>query len=471
MSNSSTERIVVQLIKKIHTLHTGDKLPPSRQLVNEFHASPVTIQKALSELVARGLIETRPGVGTFVLAPRPTKLADVQWQTSPLGLIPETLQSTHSPLDHNEKYLIPLNNGYPEKSLHPQTLIRTALRTASTDPTSFIAPQPQGTPELREWFARQAASTHQSGTPGPSQEDVIITPGSQPALGTLLRSVVGTGNPIIMESPTYWGAIHAARRAHLRITPLNTGTTGPNPADLDRAFTSTGAKVFYAQPSYANPTGRSWSHDTAQEILDVVHKHHAFIIEDDWAHDFGFSGSSCPLHIYDEKGCVIYIRSLSKTLSPAMRVAGIIAQGPVKERIYTDIRDHNLFVSPLLQNAALRAVTAPQWHTHLKKLQQDLHTRSKILITAINELSPDIHIEAIPHGGLNLWTRIPDHINASHLVQQCATQNVGIADGKAWFPAESPGQYLRMNFAGCTPELFSQAISIVQENIDGLKGM
>ena len=93
-----------------------------------------------------------------------------------------------------------------------------------------------------------------------------------------------------MESPTYWGAILAAAagrcpgRARARAAP-----TGPDPDELARAFDETGARLFYAQPNYANPTGAQWPPELREQVLDVVREHGAFLVEDDWAHDFGIT--------------------------------------------------------------------------------------------------------------------------------------------------------------------------------------
>jgi DNA-binding transcriptional MocR family regulator len=91
-----------------------------------------------------------------------------------------------------------------------------------------------------------------------------------------------------MESPTYWGAILAAQQAGVRIVPLPSGPAGPDPVELARAFEETGARVFYAQPNYANPTGTQWPAALHGQVLDVC-AHGAFLVEDDWAHDFGIT--------------------------------------------------------------------------------------------------------------------------------------------------------------------------------------
>ena len=102
-------------------------------------------------------------------------------------------------------------------------------------------------------------------------------------------------------------------------------------------------------------------------MLDVVRAHGAFLVEDDWAHDLGIDGASRPRAAHDEAGHVIYIRSLTKSVSPAVRVAAVIARGPVRDRILADRGAESMYVSDLLQAAALDVVTHPGWRTHLRR--------------------------------------------------------------------------------------------------------
>lgn len=466
MPNSSTSHLVDILKTKANSLRPGEKFPSTRQLVEEFRVSPVTVQKALNVLVQHNLLETRPGVGTFVLARPSAQRINVGWQISSLGHVGKAESSALGTLDVTTEFSVDLKSGYPERSLQAERLVRTSIRSAVSDPSSFDVPNPRGIAELRSWFSNEANSSTPKGIPGYSEDDVVILPGSQQGLTTLFRSVVGAGNSVVMESPTYWGAILAAHRANVRIIPVATDKNGPQPEDVDRAMQESGAKVFYAQPSFANPTGNSWSMDKAKKIIDVVHKHRAFLIEDDWAHDFDFSDQGRTVHGLDDRGAVIYVRSLTKSLSPAIRVAAILAHGPVRERIFSDIRDHNLFVSPILQNAAYQAVTSPQWNSHLRTLSKELRSRRDQLMMAIQENGPDLQVESRPQGGLNLWIRLPDAVPARSITESCLREGVGVADGEAWFPSERPGEFIRLNFAACGPEKYNHAIEQIQKHVE-----
>jgi hypothetical protein len=118
-----------------------------------------------------------------------------------------------------------------------------------------VAPPVAGLPELQSWFAHELGTASPVGVTPPTPSDVIVLPGSQSGLSSIFRALVGGGQPLLMESPTYWGAITAAVQAGVRVIPVPTGPKGPDPQELHRAFDETGARMFYAQPTYANPTG------------------------------------------------------------------------------------------------------------------------------------------------------------------------------------------------------------------------
>ena len=463
MSNSSSDRIVLAVRKWIATAPPGARLPSTRSLVSQFEASPVTVQKALRTLIGEGMIEARPGVGTFVRAVRPARPGDYSWQTAALGPVQHRMALPSSALRAASNDVIALHSGYPDQELLPDRLVRAAFTRAGRSDAALNRPPAAGMPALQSWFAAELASVTPPGIAAPNATDVVILPGSQNGLSTLFRTLVGAGKPLLIESPTYWGAIVAAAQVGVQLVPVPSGPGGPNPADLQRAFEQTGARAFYAQPNFANPHGAQWSPGLGESVLGIVRSHGAFLIEDDWAHDFGITATSLPLAARDDSGHVVYIRSLTKSVSPAVRVAGLIARGPALERIRTDSQAQAMYVSGVLQSVALDVVTDPGWKTHLRNLRQQLTGRRDLLAESLREHVPEAHLEALPRGGLNLWLQLPAETNLSVLARECEARSVVIAAGDDWFPAEPAGRFLRLNYSGPAPGGFPEAARIIGE--------
>ncbi|WP_345801306.1 PLP-dependent aminotransferase family protein [Microbacterium sp. AZCO] len=461
MSQDSTERIVAGVRSWISTAPHGARLPSNRALMAKYGASPVTVQKAMQRLIAQGIVESRPGVGTFVRAVRPPSPVDYGWQTAALG----SPQSRLTALSSTQRAVAPdaiaLHSGYPARELLPERLVRAAIARAGRSDAAIVRSPVAGHPELQSWFANELAAFVPAGVAPPTARDALVVAGSQSGLSSIFRALVGHGEPLVIESPTYWGAILAAAQAGVVLVPVPTGPEGPDPDDVDRALARTGARAFYAQPSFANPTGAQWSREVGAAVLEVVRRRGAFLIEDDWAHDLAIDADPRPLAALDDDGHVIYLRSLTKSVSPALRVAAVIARGPARERILTDRAAESMYVSGLLQAAALDVVTQPGWRSHLRGVREQLRARRDLLVRSIQEHAPAAHLEIAPVGGLNLWLRLPDGADAESLARACESRGLIVAPGTEWFPAEAAGPYVRLNFSGENPDRFPDAARIL----------
>lgn len=444
----------------------GARLPSTRALVAEYQASPVTVQKVMSSLARQGLVESRPGVGTFVRAIRVVRPANYEWQTAALKSPRVQPVAISTSMRSAPNDVVAFHSGYPDRELLPERLVRSAVTRAARSDGALSRPPVGGLPELQSWFAQELLEATPAGVTPPAASDVIVLPGSQGGLSSVFRSLVGAGQPILMESPTYWGAIQAAASAGVRVIPVPSGADGPDPEELDRAFAETGARVLYAQPNYANPTGAQWSTDRALRVLDIVRAHGAFLVEDDWAHDFGITTRPEPVAAHDDSGHVIYLRSLTKSVSPALRVAALIARGPARARILADRAAESMYVSGLLQAAALDVVTQPAWQTHVRGIRHQLRSRRDLLVTSLREHAPQVHIDQVPPGGLNLWARLPDGTDLDALLRECEDSGVIIAPGNEWFPAEPAGPFVRLNFSGPNPSAYPHGARVLGKALE-----
>jgi DNA-binding transcriptional MocR family regulator len=419
------------------------------------------VQKALRTLTSQGMVESRPGVGTFVRAVRVARPNDYGWQTAALGSPQNRIPRLSTALRTAPNDVIALHSGYPDRELLPERLVRAACTRVARSDATVSRPPAAGLPELQAWFATELGTACPVGIAPPTPSDAVVFPGSQSGLSTAFRALVGAGRPLLMESPSYWGAIQAAARSGVQVVPVPSGIDGPDPDELARAFAQTGARAFYAQPNFANPTGALWPAALADQVLDTVRRHGAFLIEDDWAHDFGITADPVPIAARDDGGHVVYLRSLTKSVSPAVRIAGIIARGPARERILVDSQAESMYVSGMLQAVALDVVTQPAWRTHLRSLRHQLAARRDLLIAALEEHAPTACLEAVPLGGLNLWVRLPDSTDLARLVRDCETAGVIVAPGDEWFPAEPTGAYLRLNYSGPNPGAFPDGVRVI----------
>lgn len=461
MSTSSADRIVQDLQRWIAAAPAGARMPSSRELAARYGASPVTVQRAMRTLVGLGLVESRPGAGSFVLGARTHRPSDFGWQTGALRSAGGRVPLLSTPLRDAATDAIGLHSGYPARELLPERLVRAALTRAARGHGALTRGPATGLPALQSWFAAELAAATPPGITPVAARDVLVVPGTQSGLSSIFRALAMTGSPVITQSPTYWGALLAAAQAGVRVVPVESDAEGPVPEDLGRTLARTGARLFYAQPTFANPSGASWSPARRDQVLSVVREHGAFLVEDDWARDFGIDEAPAPLAAFDDAGHVIHVRSLTKSVSPAVRVGAVIGRGPVRDRLLADLAAESMYVSPVLQAAATEVVLDPSWRAHLRRLRDHLRERRDLLTRSVVEHMPAARIERLPRGGLNLWVRLPDEVDANQLERDCEQDGVLIAAGTEWFPSDPSGPYVRLNYAGPDPARFPEGTAII----------
>ncbi|RFA13287.1 GntR family transcriptional regulator [Subtercola boreus] len=460
--DSTDHRLDRHLRHLIESSGAGAKLPPTRTLVADFAASPLTVQRVVQRLVQEGLVETRPGSGTFVARPRVILRSDFSWQTTALGPARNGAATVGTSMSLTAPDAIAMHGGYPSEDLLPIRLVRAALTRAARGSAALDRPPVAGLGDLRAWFANEVRSGPGGRSSGVSGDDVIVVPGSQSALTSIFRALAQPGDAIVMESPSYWGAIAAAHQAGLVIVPVARGAAAPSAEALDDAFASSGARLFYAQPHFANPTGALWTLAETRAILAVARARNAFVIDDDWAHDFGIDADARPIIADDTDGHVVYLRSLTKSVSSSLRVGVLIARGPALARIQVDRTVTDLYVSGMLQAAAVDVVTDPGWRSHLARLRSALRLRRDTLAGLVAGRLGAETLTSLPKGGLNLWLRFDDRSDARDLAARCLAAGLAVAPGNDWFPTEPPGSFLRLNYSGARPERFEEAVAILE---------
>lgn len=443
--NSASGRVRSHLETLIAAGSVGDRLPSVRQLMAELGASPTTIRSAVSDLVRSGVVEAISGSGTFIAAvprARPMVVADHAWQS--VTLSPEL--EDHSMLEPIRALagpgVIDLSSGYPEVDLQPVSLIAAAVRDAARRPGSFGRVSSEGIDPLRSWFAEKIDPQ--------LRHRVLIMPGGQAALSLIFRAVCMPGDTVLMESPTYAGALVAVRSAGLVPVPVPMDSGGLCVDQLEPIIQQSGARVLFVQPRYQNPSGVTMERDRREALLGLAQKYRLMIVEDDWISDLAKVGESAgPLASLDDHGHVIHLRSLTKSVAPGIRVAALASAGSIAARLHQVRSAEDYFVSPLLQETALGVVTSPRWPGHLRRLRVALVERRSCLRNALEGI-PGLHVESglgESVSPLHVWCRVDGVGLGQDLREVALREGVSIVDGRRWYPGTSEGVMIRLSTA------------------------
>jgi DNA-binding transcriptional MocR family regulator len=454
-TDSSNARVIQYLRHVADGQPPGTRLPSVRALMAQLRVSPVTVQQALDSLAHEGVLDTRPGQGTFVANRRDAieTQSDMGWQSLALGPARAASAGLASLCLVSSEQTRTLNAGYLPEELQPTALLAAASARALRRPGVWGRMPAEGSPALRSWFAASLLGAFEP-------HEVTICPGTQAANAAAFRALAAPGDAILVESPTYVGALAAAQAAGLRAVPVPTDADGVRPDLLAEAFHRTGARVFYCQPTHANPTGAVLAANRRSDVLAAVVKAGAFLIEDDWARDFTLDGMPPrPLAPDDRDGHVIYVRSLTKCAAPGLRVGAICARGAALQRLRAARLVDDFFVPGILQETALQLVSAPSWPRHLRALCTALRTRRDALAAALRvHLGPDC-LPILPAGGLHLWCALPDGVSDIEVEQRAAARGILVSAGHHWYPAEPAAPFLRLSFAAAQPAWIEDCVA------------
>lgn len=417
------------------------KFLSTREIQRRYAVSPLTVQHALEALRMRGLVEVRAGRGTYVALQRAAEAApavDLSWQTTTLG----AALPGHLVLEQMEERapagVMNLKIGYLDTSLQPLGLLAAATSRSARRDQSWTPAAARGVPELRAYFAQE-----HDGLVLP--DDVMIVSGGQAAITFVLGALGQRGRPVLVESPTYPGVLAAAANAGVNPIPVPTDADGVLPDALDAAFTRSGATAFYCQPRLANPTGSSLSMSRRVQVMEIVERHGAFLIEDDFMRDLDPSPTPLPtLFSQSPSSHVIYLRTLTKTVSPGLRIGAVVSRGPISRRIYQFATASQLDTSSLLQHVAVDVLSSAGWRRHLAGVKRELALRRSALWAAIAQELPGTPQPYAHTGSLFAWVTLPDGVDEGAVARAMVGRGFAVNAGNLYFPAEPCDAHVRI---------------------------
>lgn len=431
------------------------RLPASRQLARDLGVNRITVESAYAVLEADGLVYSRVGSGTYVLPlpslvqipPKNTEASWPLWQRSlshpSLGARAaiDELRLAAERADH-----ISFAGGISDSHLFPADDFRKVLQSVMRrDGIEALAyGDRRGYAPLRETIARILASEGLQTSP----ENVLVTAGSQQALALVSQLLLKPGDTILVESPTYSGALDLFRALNFKIISVPMDGQGMRPDLLEEQLQQYHPKLIYCIPNFHNPTGTCLSGPRRQELILLSGRYNVPIFEDDFVGDLRYEGRAQPaLKALDPDGRVIHVSTFSKMLMPGLRVGYLLADGPVYDALVRFKRVNDLATSSLIQRALHDYVTVGRYQAHLRRSSQVFHRRRDAMLDAIRRYLPaEIQFET-PQGGLFLWLKLAESLSADELLPRAIREGVDFMPGSHFFLNGQDGaNWLRLNF-------------------------
>ena len=322
----------------------------------------------------------------------------------------------------------------------------------------------EGYTPLREMIARHTSRLGISVT----SDNIMITSGSQQALDLLGKIFINHGDRILVESPTYLGAMQAWNIYGAEYVTTRSDDDGLVTDEMESAL-RTGPKFIYVLPNFQNPTGVTLPLNRRRRLVELADHYGVPIVEDDPYGQLRYEGEHiAAVEVLDSQmkhdGCcytgnVIYLSTFSKILAPGIRLGWVVAPPEVIQKMVQAKQGTDLHTATFNQIVAYEVSRGGFLDQHILKINATYRERRDVMIEALSEHMPDAVRWTHPQGGLFLWVTLPEQLNAMQLFREALKQKVAFVPGSSFFPCGGGDNTLRLNFSNATPERINEGVA------------
>jgi len=446
-------------------LPAGSRLPATRDLARRLGVNRNTVVAAYDALVTEGWVASHTGRGTFVIDRE--SLATGEPLRSGFSRTVECaavsgLRSIYRLAISDEG--ISFVGSYPAGDLMPVDSFAESLQAVlMKDGSSILGYGPTaGSSGLRETIA---ATMREAGS-DVSPERTLVTSGAQQAIELVFRTFVERGDAVVVEEPTYTGALSVLNSLGARIVGVGVDEEGIRPELLQVALDRHKPKLLYVQPTFHNPTTTEMGRERRREVVEICRRQGCLIVEDDWAGDLRFDGESQPtLHAIDGGSNVVYLSTFSKKLMPGLRVGWVVAPDAVMERLVELKRLQDCGTSPLIQAALDHFLRAGGLDAHLKKILPAYRGRRDAMFEALSRHFPKEAVFVRPTGGLFVWVTLPAGFDGNGLFAAARRRGVLYSRGDLFHGDGSGHNNLRLTYSAADLTEINDGVAVLGDLI------
>lgn len=321
----------------------------------------------------------------------------------------------------------------------------------------------EGYRPLREMIADLAAQRGLYVTP----DHILITSGSQQALDLIGKILINPGDRILVEAPTYLGALQAWNAYEAEYVAVPMDDDGMRTDELEGALRA-GPKFIYVLPNFQNPSGVTLSHERRVKLVELADRYGVPIIEDDPYGQLRFEGESLPLVVDLDgelrgdgpyQGNAVYLSTFSKILAPGLRLAWVVAPPPVIRKLVQAKQGADLHTSTFNQMVAYEVARDGFIERHIPVIRSVYRERRDVMLAAMEEHMPSGVRWTRPAGGLFLWAALPEGVDAVDVLRCAIEERVAFVPGGNFFPCGGGANTMRLNFSMMAPDMIREGIS------------
>ena len=353
--------------------------------------------------------------------------------------------------------IISFAGGLPSPATFPVEQMKAAFDKVLTE-NGKVALQygpTDGYPLLREWIANSLSTADCTILP----EQVLMTSGSQQALDLLGKVLVDEGSRVLVETPSYLGALQAFSVYRPEFKSVATDDHGLVPSSIGPV--AEGARMLYALPNFQNPTGRSLSIERRMELVETCARLGIPLIEDDPYGALSYKGEPFPKMLNMNPDGVIYMGSFSKVLTPGIRLGYVVAPLPLVRRLELAKQAADLHTAQLTQMVVYEVIKDGFLDQHIPKIRTLYSNQCQAMLDALTEFFPASVTWTKPEGGMFIWVTLPKHIDAMKLLDQAIAAKVAFVPGAPFYANEAETNTLRLSFVTVPQERIREGVAVL----------
>ncbi|WP_028986662.1 PLP-dependent aminotransferase family protein [Thermicanus aegyptius] len=443
----------------------GSKIPTQRALAEGWKVNRSTIVTAVEELIAEGLLEGKRGSGTRIINNTwslMTSTPPPDWNSYVKSGIHQPNFPTIREINKAEFYphIIRLGTGELSPDLFPRAMMKNVFDRLSDHIGSLGYEEPKGLLYLREQLGKYLKTFGIDVSPS----SILIVSGALQALQLISIGLLQRGSTIFLEKPSYLYSLNLFQSAGMRLFGLPMDGNGIQTNMIPEQKKKRNAALLYTIPTFHNPTGILMSEERRKELLEICRQERLPIIEDDVYRELWLdSPPPPPLKSTDPNGLVLYLGSMSKTLSPGLRIGWVVGPEPVIDRLADLKMQTDYGSSSLSQWVVAEWLSSGLYHHHLEKVRENLKVRREIMLDALEKHFSDIAAWTVPKGGFYVWLGLRLSLSLRELFEKALQEKILLNPGNIY--DQHAGQYLRISYAYASPADLEKGIVRLSELI------
>lgn len=313
----------------------------------------------------------------------------------------------------------------------------------------------QGYLPLREWICARYNTRYGMNI---RPENILITNGSQQALDMLGKLFINPGDPLLMEKPSYLGAIQAFSAYSPQFRQVQLNRDGIDLNQLEDEILRNGARILYSIPNFQNPSGISYSAEIRRDLAVLLDWYEMMLIEDDPYNEIRFEGDFLPPVYTHNPERTIWCGSFSKMISPGIRAGWICAPTGLIPHLLRIKQASDLHTNNVVQQLIFRFLTDHDPDEHLRKVRGVYKAQKDFMIAAIKRHFPEEISYTNPEGGMFIWATLPGHVNTNTIVDEAIEKKVVFVPGRSFYTSDTCHNNMRLNYSNAPEEMIEEGI-------------